>query len=210
MTQRKLLRITIGVIALYSVAIAAGILLRIRYPGAESPVYETYRDLIPLIIATPAAFLAFSFQRRMSYVQALRSLWTMMAAAVQGARAYARTEAPTRELYEHTLARLSISIEEARAVFQNIAVPGDEKGWYPFEPIKQIHDQVRELGFGARVDTRKRALAGANIDKMWKAVREQLLREFDRDVPTYHHSWYVALKSTDESSRAGRMSGRES
>jgi hypothetical protein len=196
MTQRSLFRITLAVIAVYALAIGLGIFLRVNYPDPASLVYETYKDLFPLIIAIPAAYLAFAFQRRTSYVQALRALWTTTVTAVQGAHTYVRTDTPTRELYNQTLAGLSIAIEEARAVFKNLPRPGDATGWYPFEPIKQIHDLVRDLGYGSHADAPRRTAATADINRMWKAVREPLLHEYDRDVPTYHHTWYVALRST--------------
>jgi hypothetical protein len=205
MTQRSLFRRTLGVIAVYAVAIGLGIYLRVIYPGPASLAYETYKDLIPLIIAIPAAYLAFAFQRRTSYVQALRALWSTMVTAVQGARTYVRTDTPTRELYDQTLAGLSIAIEEARAVFKNLPVSGDDTGWFPFEPIKQIHDLVRDLGYGSHADAPRRTAASADINSMWKAMRDQLLREFDRDVPTHHHTWYVALSSSS-SPAPGRLS----
>jgi hypothetical protein len=126
MTQRSLFRRTLGVIAVYAVAIGLGIYLRVIYPGPASLAYETYKDLIPLIIAMPAAYLAFAFQRRTSYVQALRALWSTMVTAVQGARTYVRTDTPTRELYDQTLAGLSIAIEEARAVFKLVSFRADQ------------------------------------------------------------------------------------
>jgi len=192
----------------YTLAIAMGVVLRIRYPGVNSAVYNTYKDLLPLLIAIPAAYLAFNFQRRALYVQALRSLWGNMVAAVQGARAYTHMKSPSAEDYRRTLSALSIVIDEARGVFENLPVKGKSDGWYPFEPIKEIHDQVRDLGFGPNLLSGQQEKVRTNINVMWKAVRSQLLREFDRDVPTHHHAWYVGLSGAGTGETASPVAGR--
>src|SRR4029079_5856379 len=118
-------------------ALIAGIAIRFKFPpdkGKESIEYAAFKDLIPLVIAIPAAYLAFCFQRRNSYLQALRSLWSNMVGAVQAARTYTYTPEPSRELYSETLGKLGMVIEEVRGVFKNIPAKGSPVGWYPFEP----------------------------------------------------------------------------
>lgn len=193
MTKRQLSRITLLVMAVYTGAVMLGVVLRILDNTPNGIVYSTYKDLLSLIIAIPAAFLAYSFQRRNSYVQALRSLWSDLVAAVQAARSYTCVEKPSQELHLETLSKLSAVIEEARGVFSNIPAQGAPNGWYPFEPIKEIHNDVKKLGYGDNVSQKTRGEVGERINKRWKLVRTELLKEFDRCVPTYHHAWYTNL-----------------
>jgi len=193
MTKRQLFHITLSVMGIYCVAVALGVILRIIDNAPNGIIYSTYKDLLPLIIAIPAAFLAYSFQRRTSYVQALRSLWSNLISAVQGARSYTYVENPSQELYLKTLSTLSIVIEEARGVFCNIPAEGTQNGWYPFEPIKEIHKDLENLDWGEKATSETRLQVRWRINQRWKLVRTELLREFDRDVPTYHYAWYANL-----------------
>jgi hypothetical protein len=138
MTRIHLRRILIGVIFVYALALALAVLLRRPFADAPSGYYSAYKDLIPLVIAIPA-YLAFAFQRRGSYLQALRTVWEHMVGAVAGALTYTETDAPSQELQLQTMGKLSVVIEEVRGVFRNVPAPGAPEGWYPFEPVKQIY-----------------------------------------------------------------------
>jgi hypothetical protein len=191
MTRNHLRWILAVVISVYAIAIATGILLRRPFSQDPSTYYTAYRDMMPLVIAIPAAYLAFAFQRRSSYLSALRSVWGHMVGAIAASLAYADTESPTQEHQLQVLVKLSIAIEEVRGVFKNIPTSGTRDGWYPFEPIKQIYQEIRDLGFGAGMTPEAGAAAKERIYDMWKASRAQLLAEFDRDRPTYHHADYA-------------------
>lgn len=184
MTRAHLSRVTRSIAAVYALAIVAGIALRIAFPTPGSLVYQTYRDLIPLIIALPAAYLAQAFQRRASYVQGLRAVWSGMVGAIAAALAYAETPAPSREQFTDVLRRLSAAIEEVRGFYANVP-SGYGAGWYPFEPIKQIHDVVRSLGFGEAATDERRDEAHEAIFRLWKAARERFLKELDVELPTH-------------------------
>lgn len=192
MTRRTLRRLAGAVVALYALAIAGGIYLRYSDRTPDNRGYETFKDLISLVVAIPAAALALAFQRRTSYMQSLRSLWGTLLGAVHSARAYTQIDVPSRELHSSVLLRLSIAIDEVRGVFQNLPAKGKPRGWYPFEPLKQIHNLVAELGYGTAATVERRAAARRHIDEMWTLVRDQMLLEFDRDVPTFHHAGYAA------------------
>ncbi|MFL5492951.1 MAG: hypothetical protein ACJ8DC_01065, partial [Gemmatimonadales bacterium] len=56
---------------------------------------------------------------------------------------------------------------------------------------KQIYRAIQDLGFGAAATPERRATVRESIYDMWKRSREQLLAEFDRDKPTYHHAAYA-------------------
>jgi hypothetical protein len=185
---------------IYLFAIGLGIILRVIDQDIKnSLLYSTYKDLLPLIIAIPAAYLAYAFQRRNNYVQALRKLWTDLIGAVQDARNYTYAGSATFEEYTKTLSRLSMVIEEARGVFLNIKATKGNVGFFPFEPIKEIYDDIENLGFADKATDEEKNDVRRRINKRWKLVREQLLKEFDRDVPTYHYTWYTVDSKSNTS-----------
>jgi hypothetical protein len=102
---------------IYAAAIVVAVVLRVAFARPDSVVYQTYRDVIPLIIALPAAFLAQAFQRRSSYVQGLRTVWGNMVGAVAAALAYTELPSPPKEQFADVLHRLSASIEEVRGFY---------------------------------------------------------------------------------------------
>ena len=191
MTRRHLTYVLRSVAIVYFAAILAGIAIRLFFPKPDNIVYETYKDLLPLIIALPATYLAAGFQRRNSYMQALRGVWSHLVEGIAGAMTYTELESPTEEHYAATLRRLSAGIEEVRGVFKNIPVEGKPDGYFPFEPVRQIYFEIQDLGFGGKASRQERLAARERIYKMWKANRAQLLAEFERDKPTHHHADYV-------------------
>lgn len=193
MTRRHLRRILSAVITVYATAFVAGVLLRFPYAEVESPYYKTFKDLLPVMIAIPAAYLAWAFQRRSSYVQALRALWTNMVGAVTSALAYTELRSPTEDQHIAVLTKLSVTIEEVRGVFTNVPVSTAPNGWYPFEPIKQIYQAVKDLGFANSATPEAKARTRAEVFRMWKDSRKQLLAEFDREMPTHHHAEYSSV-----------------
>ncbi len=179
MTKRSLRRSTTAVIAVYMAVIAIGVILRMTDVSSANVLYSTYKDLIGLFIAIPAAYLAFSFQRRASYLHSLHALWRTLLEGVHSARSFTYLEGSTSTEYSHVLNQLSVALDEVRGVFKNIPFKGTPC-WYPFEPLHQIHDTVRDLGWGEKATTVRRETARAQIESMWEPVREQMLLEFDR------------------------------
>jgi hypothetical protein len=207
MTAKSLRYILLVTIGIYAATIAVGVLLRAWSSAGAATAYATYKDLIPLIIAIPAAYLAFCFQRRNSYMQALRSLWESTTRAVAVARTYTDTPHPIEEKYVQALEALSVVIDQYRGVFRNIPTRQGHGGWFPFEPIRQIYWEIRDLGYGEPVTEAARQHARDRIEEMWKRSREQLLAEFDRDVPTSHHAEYVLPVSPNQRADGFRVRG---
>jgi hypothetical protein len=187
MNRHRLLLITSLVMAIYAVAIIIGFFLSNYY----SDLYRVYKDLALLIIAVPAAYLAYSFQRRTEYLKTLRDLWSHMISAVQNAIEYTHTSNPSEKLYSETLLELNIVIDQVRGVFKNADEKNGSIGLYPFEPLKGIRKEIKNLGwedvsFDRKRDTRRK------IINQWKELRYSFLREFDRDFATYPSSEYLS------------------
>ncbi|MCG2593103.1 hypothetical protein LZ009_09955 [Ramlibacter sp. XY19] len=180
------------VIGFYAVAVIAAVSIRLVDQTNGQWVYATYKDLMPLLIALPAAWLGYCLQRRSSYMQQLRSLWSKLVETIQVANQYTYLHNPTQEQYAVVLQRLSIAIDEIRGVFMNLGERDGQRGLYPFEPIKQIHAAVLAVGFGSNATQEKLAKLRELTFELWRAVRNELLKEFDREQPTYYHSHYAS------------------
>jgi hypothetical protein len=191
MTKRTLLRAVVVTTTFYLVAIVVGVALRIQYPTKESLPYNTYKDLIPLLFAVPAAWLGFCFQRRSSYLQQLRALWPKIVEAVQMAIQYTHLTAPDLKEYSAVLLKLSIAIDEVRALFRNLNETDDGGGLYPFEPLKATHQVISVLGFGTNFDAVRAESARRGVVDLWKRLQPVFLHEFDREDPSRFASPFI-------------------
>jgi len=183
--------------ALYFTAIVIAVVIRIFDKSDEEVWYSTYKDLIPFLIALPAAWLGYCLQRRNSYMQQLRSLWSKLVETVQDANQYTYLEHPTKEQHSAVCRRLSIAIDEIRGVFMNLGEgsadgPHPGKGLYPFESIKDIHKLVVAVGFGEEATADALAEVREKMFALWKGVRDTMLKEFDREEPTHFDSHFAS------------------
>ena len=182
MTKRHLLTILYIVGGFYFAAAVGGIVLAFANPGA----FSRATAIIPLVIAFPGAYLVAAFQRRISYLAALRALWSHLVDAMAAALVYCELDSPSREEYASTLRQLSAGIEEVSGVFKNIPSDDDPEGCYPFEPLRDIYRKMAALGYGEAATPEKRAETRKAIGEWWKPVRDKLLAEFERDKPAFH------------------------
>lgn len=192
MTKRSLNLRFQWVIWLFTTALLTAVLLRMFDTTKDQIIYATFKDAIPLLIALPAAWFGYCLQRRSSYMQQLRSLWSKLVEAVQVANQYTLLHSPTQEQHVKALHGLSIGIDEIRGVFMNLGERGGERGLYPFEPLKEIHGAMLRVGFGPEVSSEQLEKLRTFIFAQWRAVRDELLKEFDREPPTYYHSHYAS------------------
>jgi len=187
MTRRNLMIriwLTVGAMLLYAAVTAALFKLSPEW-------YNVSKDLVPLSIAAPAAYLGYVFQRRMSYLQSLRQLWHMLIPAVHRAIIFANS--PKREANEYCEAMMNLgaAIDALRGVFANVPKSGSLKGLYPFENLKDIYRIVEWIG--CRDDRSEEQLvhARACMHKLWQEMHGSLLLEFDRDPPIQPISKYL-------------------
>lgn len=188
MTKRQLIFWFSMASIVYVIAVVAGVLIRIYDTTTSLVIYSTYKDMIPFIIAIPAAWLGYCLQRRSSYLQQLRILWSTLVKAVQKANQYTYIKSPSREQYSETLCCLSAAIEETRGVFMNIGEKDNKIGLYPFEPIKDIFGLISDLDCDKQLTEVERKETRNKIYVLWADMRRELLKEFDREVPTFSHT----------------------
>ena len=79
-----------------------------------------FKDFIPLVAMLVAAFLTAAFQRRISFLQALRDLWKQMIPALQMLLTEAEKPVSTQVNYLAGLAAWCGTIDAVRGVFRNV------------------------------------------------------------------------------------------
>jgi hypothetical protein len=171
-------------IAIYSCVLIVGVILRARTSDKDDLVYAGYKDLIPVLIAIPAAWLGYCIQRRVSYLQALRALWGDLIKATNQAVEYTRwTTSRSEPEFRATIGELSRAIDAIRGVFQNVPMAGTRRGLFPYENLKDIRRIVGWLGFEDQWTREKADLAHKCIVRLWGQMHGALLQEFDTEVP---------------------------
>lgn len=205
MTKRNIERCFRVAVGLYILALLAGVALRIYDKTMNTVIYSTFKDMIPLIIAMPAAWLAYCVQRRFSYLQQLRTLWSCLVEAVGCATHHTYLDAPTPDQHLDALRKLSVSIDEVRGVFTNLEEQKDKIGLYPFEPIKNIYFLLQELRPDKVHSVKDREQIRDKMFVLWREARQELLKEFDREVPSFSHSHWL----DPEKSRVYKQHGIE-
>ena len=146
-------------------------------------VAEILKTLIPIALGIPAVFLTAAFNRRNSYLHALRELWRNLIPAVQGAIQYTHLVEPSQLDFSQTQKALSTAIDELRGIFQNVPCRGTPVGLYPYENLKDIQKAISWLGYGNSFRAVQAQKTRECITRAWQNMHNALLSEFDRDVP---------------------------
>jgi hypothetical protein len=145
--------------------------------------YGLMHDILPILFTVPLAYLGFCFQRRYNFHAALRLLWANIIHAVNKALLYSvYKNDPKNELTEVLLA-LSKCIDEVRGVYLNVNETKTEKGYYPFESLKNIYAIVENLGHSEMTESQMKE-AHEKITANWQIIRRTFLAEFDRSAPS--------------------------
>lgn len=189
MTRRGFRWAFIAVTLSYAVLISLAFEIRYLWPDSERTAswqYSTFKDVVPLLVAIPAAWLAFCVQRRLSYLQQLRLLWSKLVEAMQAVVGYTNASQPQPADHEKALRAVSTVIDEIRAVFKNIDEKRHYSGLYPFGGLKGIHGELRKLDC-ATFDAARAARLREDVLERWREIRSLLLYEFDRHEPTRHN-----------------------
>lgn len=143
MTRRSLNRI-IGAAAIYLLSYIAAASWA-KYLNLD--IYAVLKDFVAIAVALPAALLAGAFQRRISYLQALREYWKQLIPAVQSVLQYTYCTTATQEYFASVYIQLSSIIDITRSVFANVPAPGTRSGLYPFENLKDMLEVLKWVGF---------------------------------------------------------------
>lgn len=192
MTRRSLL-LWISMVMLYLVGL---IVLAVYLSGGdpENQSYRIFKDLIPLLLALPTAWLASVLQRRSSFLTTLQALYRDAVGSVQSAIQYTHKTKPSQVEFAEVQKQISTTIELFRCSFRNLEERKDGTGLFPFEALKTIKEWIDYASFGENSTEEKRAAARRAIVALWqKRIRAPLLNELDRETPTAFDSPYWQL-----------------
>jgi len=103
----------------------------LRGSGLEAVLKEAYeflRDMSLLIATGGVAYVTNVYQRRSSFVDALKEEWRDIIAAKSALFSYTQLKMPTVEIYLVTFCKLSETIDNMRSVYQTVGI-------HPARPI---------------------------------------------------------------------------
>jgi hypothetical protein len=152
---------------------------------ALKDLYEYLRDMSLLIATGGVAYVANIYQKRASFIDALKEEWRDIIAAKSAVFTYTQLDRPTLDQYLTAFCKLSETIDNMRSVYQNVGETYDLIGLYPYAPL---HDMRRAL---QTLDPRKlpvpdadaRNLARDAVLQSFYALRENFLEELDLEEP---------------------------
>src|SRR5215475_6608402 len=150
-------------------------------------VYEYLRDMSLLIATGGVAYITNMFQKRTSFVEALKEEWRDIIATKSALFTYTQLERPTPEQYIATFCRLSETIDNMRSVYQNVGETGDMVGLYPYAPLHDMRRALQTLDprKNPTPDAEARALVRDAILQSFYALRETFLEELDLEEPDH-------------------------
>jgi|GEM_PF-1151685 len=190
-TMRRVYALLGSVLAICLLAKFVDHIPALRGSGLEAllkDAYEFLRDMSLLIATGGVAYITNIYQKRSSFVDALKQEWRDIIAAKSALFTYTQLERPTLEHYLETFCTLSETIDNMRSVYQNVGETDDLVGLYPYAPL---HDMRRAL---QTLDPRKtpqvadpetRALVRDAILQSFYALRETFLEELDPEAPDH-------------------------
>ncbi|HZV71116.1 MAG TPA: hypothetical protein VFG10_16290 [Saprospiraceae bacterium] len=184
MTKKRLILNILAFSIFYLSVLMVGLVIYFSDASETRRYYAVFKDVFPIIMTFPLAYLGFCFQRRSNFQISLRLLWANIIHAVNEAILYTKHRNEPEKEYLKVLLDLSKSIDEVRGVYYNVRKSKTDKGLYPFESLKIIYGIIEELGPG-ELTTEQMKEANLRIKDHWQTIRKTFLAEFDRSEPTY-------------------------
>lgn len=170
-----------GLLVLIAIALAA------KLSGLEWALnlYEFIRDTSLLIVTVIAAYMAYVYQRRTTFLQNLREQWREIVQAKASLIYYCHLTDPTLEDYLLAARQLSECIDTMRIVYANVGETDELIGLYPYSPLHHMRVVMEKLDPRiAQATTEERYAARGEIWDAFNAVREHFLDEFDIEEPS--------------------------
>jgi putative flippase GtrA len=185
MTRKQLNRIlgfvVVGLLTLIAIALAA------KLSGIQWALnlYEFIRDTSLLIVTVIAAYMAYVYQRRTTFLQNLREQWREIVQAKASLIYYCHLAEPTLDDYLHAARQLSECIDNMRIVYANVGETDELVGLYPYSPLHHMRMVMEKLDPRlAHATAEEKYAARGEIWDSFNAVREYFLDEFDIEEPT--------------------------
>ncbi len=191
--QRTLWRVYATIVLVLAISLIAKFVdhipvLRTSGLGAAlKDVYEYLRDMSLLIATGGVAYVANVYQKRASFIDALKEEWRDIIAAKSAVFSYTQLEQPTLQHYLAAFCKLSETIDNMRSVYQNVGETGDLVGLYPFAPLHDMRRALQTLDprKSPNADSEQRNLVRDCILQSFYALRETFLEELDLEAPDH-------------------------
>ena len=185
MTRKQLNRrlgfVVVGLLTLIAIALAA----RLSEIQWALNLYEFIRDTSLLIVTVVAAYMAYVYQHRTTFLQNLRDQWREIVQAKASLIYYCHLAEPTLDDYLHAARQLSECIDNMRIVYANIGETDEWIGLYPYAPLHHMRIVMEKLDPRvAQATADQKYAARGEIWASFNAVREHFLDEFDIEEPT--------------------------
>jgi hypothetical protein len=148
-------------------------------------VYEFLKDMALVFITVVAAYLASVFQRRHSFIEALREEWRDIIKAKSELFTFTQLEKPTQEQYLAAFCAISETIDNMRTVYGNVGETAKLIGLYPYAPLHDMRRALQSLEprKNPAPSDQQRKLARDAILQSFYALRESFLEELDLESP---------------------------
>ncbi|MDX2158290.1 MAG: hypothetical protein SFW09_17460 [Hyphomicrobiaceae bacterium] len=193
---RSTLRRTLGwsyVILLLVLAVSLTAKLAEHIPGlAGSPweklakdIYEYLKDMALVLVTVVATYLAGVYQKRQSFLSALKEEWHDIVKAKSALFVYTQLDQPTRDDYLRAFLAISETLDNMRTVYRNVGETDALIGIYPFAPLHDMRRALQSLdpAKGKAFTAEDRKLARDAILQSFYALRESFLEELDLEAP---------------------------
>lgn len=154
--------------------------------AALKDVYEYLKDMSLLIATGGVAYVTNVFQKRSTFIEALKEEWRDIIATKSLLFTYTQLEKPTLDQYLATFCKLSETIDNMRSVYRNVGETGSIIGLYPYAPLHDMRRVLQTLDpRRGSPDPESRALARDAILQSFYALRETFLEELDLEEPDH-------------------------
>jgi len=148
-------------------------------------LYEYLKDMALVFVTVVATALAGIYQRRQSFISALKEEWREIVEAKSRLYAYTRMSHPSEFDYIEAFTFISATIDNMRTVYANVGETESLIGLYPFSPLHDMRRALQTLdpSKNKAVTEEQRKLARDGILQSFYALRETFLEELDLEPP---------------------------
>lgn len=186
----------------FGVTVFLGILLLLAL--RFKPFHHFLKDFASIFLAVAAAYLAYCFQRRQTFLTSLRDLWNKAIEAKAELIDYTHNPRPNRESFGKAHRSISTAIDMVRAVYCNVRESRTSIGLYPFEPLHDMRKALERMGF-ENVTVAQQTTERKNVLQSWNAFRWSFLREFSTPNPSH----YITERNAVDPRRVSETTARD-
>ncbi|MGE0700501.1 MAG: hypothetical protein AB7O57_15495, partial [Hyphomicrobiaceae bacterium] len=148
-------------------------------------IYDYQKDMALVLVTVVATFLAGIYQRRQSFIAALKEEWRDIVKAKSALIDYTHLAAPDHRQYLAAFKVMSETLDNMRCVYANVGESSERIGYYPFEPLHDMRRVLQALDPRHADASRPldRSLARDAVIQSFLALRERFLEELDLEAP---------------------------